>query len=52
MTKNWSISKNFIKILKNHKYYKMTFGEIGFQKLYLIFKIKILEYTGIGVYTG
>ena len=30
----------------------MTFGEIGFQKFYLSFKIKILEYTENGVYTG
>jgi len=30
MTKNWSISESYPKIHKNHKYYEMTFGEIGF----------------------
>ena len=41
----WSSSESFPKILKNHKYYKMIFGEIGFQKFNLIFKLKILKST-------
>jgi len=37
--------KSFPKILKNNKYYKMIFGEIGFQEFNLIFKIKIIRST-------
>ena len=33
------------KILKNHKYYKMIFGEIGFQKFNFLFEIKIIRST-------
>jgi len=49
---NWSISESSPKILKNSKYYIKIFGEIGFQKFNPIFKIKILEFTVNGVYTG
>ena len=48
----WSILKSFSNILKNNKYYFKIFGEIDFQKLNSIFKIKILEFTMDGVYTG
>ena len=44
--------ESFPKILKNNKYYLKIFGGIGFQKFYYIFKIKILESTVNGVYTG
>ena len=40
------------KILKNNKYYFKIFSEIDFQKFNFIFKIKILESTVNGVYTG
>ena len=41
----WSSSESFPKILKNHKYYKMIFSEIGFQKFNLLFKVKIIRST-------
>ena len=44
-SKKWSSSESFPKILKNNKYYKKIFGEIGFQKFNLIFKIKIIKST-------
>jgi len=37
--------ESFPKILKNNKYYKKIFGEIGIQRFNLIFKIKIIKST-------
>jgi len=44
-SKKWNSLDSFPKILKNNKYYKKIFGEIGFQKFNLIFKIKIIKST-------
>jgi len=44
-SKNLSSLESLPKILKNNKYYIKIFGEIGFQKFNLIFKIKILKST-------
>ena len=44
-SKKWNSLEGVPKILKNNKYYKKIFGEIGFQKFNLIFKIKIIRST-------
>jgi len=41
-----TVPESFRKILKNSKYYSKMFGEIGFEKYNVVFKIKILESSG------
>ena len=43
--------ESFPKIIKNNKYYKMIFGEIGFQKFNAIFKNKNPEVNRQSRYT-
>ena len=43
--KKWNSLDSFPKILKNNKYYKKIFGEIGFQKFNSDYKLKLLEST-------
>ena len=40
-----SISERPAKILKNQEYYSKNFGEICFNKFFIVFKLKILEST-------
>ena len=39
-------SESLRKILKNRKYYFKIFGEIGFKKFDVVFKLKILKSFG------